>query len=32
MYGVSSPIWDYVFRTLPKDKDMKRNLEVKGGV
>ena len=32
MYGVSSPIWDYVFRTVPKDKSIKRNLEVTGGV
>ncbi len=32
MFGVSSPIWDYVFGTLPKDKGMKRTVEVSKGV
>lgn len=29
MFGVSSPLWDYVYRTLPKKKDGKKQVEVK---
>ncbi|MCB0569191.1 MAG: sterol desaturase family protein [Phaeodactylibacter sp.] len=29
MYGVTSPIWDYVFGTLPKRKQGKREVEVR---
>ena len=28
MFGVSTPIWDYVFGTLPKKEQKKRSLEV----
>ncbi len=29
MFGVSSPLWDYVYRTLPKKKTAKKQVEVK---
>ncbi len=30
LFGVSSPLWDYVFRTLP-EKKVNKSVEVKGG-
>ncbi len=29
MFGVSSPLWDYVFQTLPKRRSGKKQIEVK---
>ncbi len=29
MFGVSSPLWDYVFQTLPRKKSGKKHIEVK---
>ncbi len=29
LFGVSTPLWDYIFRSLPKDKQEARAIEVK---
>ena len=28
LYGVSSPLWDYVYRTLPEKKDKEKAIRV----
>lgn len=32
LFGVSSPLWDYILGTVPKEKNARKRVEVSGGV